>query len=298
MTQHIKYLIGIDGGGTGTRAAIADLSGRELARGSAGPSGLRHGPQPAWQAVLAAIHAGFAVLKRPCPAWSHMALGLGLAGVHNTQWAQQFLEHNPGFANLALETDARTTLLGAHQGQPGCIIALGTGSVGESLSANGQRREVGGWGFPLGDEAGGAWLGQRAVLHLQQVVDGRAAAGPLSTALGSQCGWQRTTLAHWLAEASQGAYARLAPLVLDCAAAGCADPVALSLMREAAQEIEQIAHALDPTQSLPLALCGGLGQAFDTYLSHQLRQRRVLPQGDATAGALLLIRHQLNAQTT
>ena len=298
MTQHIDYLIGIDGGGTGTRAAIADLSGRELIRGSAGPSGLRNGARPAWQAVLEAIHAGFALLQRPCPAWSTMALGLGLAGVHNAQWAQQFLDHNPGFANLALETDARTTLLGAHQGQPGCIIALGTGSVGESLSANGQRREIGGWGFPLGDEAGGAWLGQRAVLYLQQVVDGRAVAGALSNALGRQCGSQRETLALWLAQASQGAYAKLAPLVVGCAADDCADPVARSIMREAAYEIEKIAHALDPEQSLPLALCGGLGHAFDGYLSQQFRHRRVAARGDATAGALLLIRHQLSAQAS
>lgn len=292
MTQLIEYLIGVDGGGTGTRAAIADLSGIELARGSAGPSGLRHGPQLAWQAVLEAIQAGFAILQRPCPAWSQVALGLGLAGVHNPQWAQQFLDHNPGFTILALETDARITQRGAHQGGPGCIIALGTGSVGESLSAQGIRREVGGWGFPCGDEAGGAWLGQRAMLHRQQVLDGRAAASPLSDALATQCGTQRSALANWLAHASQGAYAGLAPLVLNCAA-DCADPVAQAIMTEAAHEIETMAQALDPEQSLPLALCGGLAQAFDAYLSTSFMRRRIRPHSDATAGALLLIRQHL-----
>ena len=39
MTE-ILYAIGIDGGGTGTRAVLADLQGRELAQGRGGPSGL------------------------------------------------------------------------------------------------------------------------------------------------------------------------------------------------------------------------------------------------------------------
>ena len=42
--------------------------------------------------------------------------------------AEKFRAANPGFAGLAVETDAGTTLLGAHEGKPGAIIALGTGN--------------------------------------------------------------------------------------------------------------------------------------------------------------------------
>ena len=80
---------------------------------------------------------------------------------------------------VALESDALTTLLGAHAGQPGVIVAIGTGSVGEVLHADGSRHEVGGWGFPSGDEAGGAWIGMRAINHAQQVVDGRVPGSAL-----------------------------------------------------------------------------------------------------------------------
>ncbi|NRD85323.1 ATPase, partial [Burkholderia pseudomallei] len=48
------FLIGIDGGGTGTRAVLADARGRELAQGSAGPSGLALGIEAAWRSIEAA----------------------------------------------------------------------------------------------------------------------------------------------------------------------------------------------------------------------------------------------------
>ncbi|KAK0359944.1 hypothetical protein LTR94_029266, partial [Friedmanniomyces endolithicus] len=72
------------------------------------------------------------------------AIGLGLAGVHNKEWAAAFRAANPGYAALTLDTDAFSTLMGAHGGRPGAIVAIGTGSVGEALRADGARVEVGG----------------------------------------------------------------------------------------------------------------------------------------------------------
>src|SRR5271165_7670240 len=133
----VEYLIGVDGGGTGTRVRVERFDGMELGRGSAGPSGLMHGTDKAWVAVLDAINRSFAEADVACPVRERMAIGLGLAGVHNQQWATEFLEKNPGFGEIKLETDAFCTLLGAHQGKPGAIIAIGTGSVGEALYSDG-----------------------------------------------------------------------------------------------------------------------------------------------------------------
>ncbi|MDC2890653.1 hypothetical protein [Psychrosphaera algicola] len=46
------------------------------------------------------------------------------------------------------------------------MVALGTGSVGARLDKNGKEHYVGGWGFPIGDEASGAKLGFNAVQKL------------------------------------------------------------------------------------------------------------------------------------
>jgi len=289
----IDYLIGVDGGGTGTRVRVARTAragGGEVAHGAGGPSGLALGVANAWHAIQAAIAAAFAEAGIAQPPLARIAIGLGLAGVHNKRWAAEFVAADPGYAALVLETDAYACLLGAHEGTPGAIVALGTGSVGKALHPDGRRLTVGGWGFPAGDEAGGAWIGLRAVNHIQQVLDGRREPGAFADALIAHCGGNRDTLQIWLGQATEIDYAALAPLVLDHAG----DPVARAILLDAGQEAGNIARALDPDGTLPLALCGGLGAALRDYLPQGLSSRATVARGDAAAGALRLIARHLD----
>lgn len=224
------------------------------------------------------------------PAREHIAIGLGLAGVHNKQWAANFVAANPGYAAVALETDAFTTVLGAHEGRPGAIIALGTGSVGEILHVDGSRHEVGGWGFPSGDEAGGAWIGMKAINHVQQVIDGRVPGNGFAHAVAEACGGSRDRIQVWLANATQTAFAQLARIVLQHAAG---DAVARGILEDAGRQVALIAHGLDPSGTLPIALCGGLGEPLRPYLPPALLQRIVPPKGDSAAGGLRLIQQHL-----
>lgn len=297
LKKTYQYLIGVDGGGTGTRVVLADVEGTELGRGSAGPSALMHGADAAWQSILAAVHQAFSAAGLALPALAQIAIACGLAGVNNKQWAADFTLKNPGFACLETETDAGTTLLGAHSGQPGAIIALGTGSVGEVMLADGTRREVGGWGFPSSDEAGGAWLGLHAINHAQQVLDGRSPADAFSTAVIDFCvaaqdnfGAPRDAVLNWLGGANQGKFASLAPLVIEFAATVA---TAREIMLAAGLEVGKIAQALDPSATLPLALCGGLAEPMLPYLPPALRARVVRPQADSAAGAIILLKQHL-----
>jgi glucosamine kinase len=197
---------------------------------------------------------------------------------------------NPGYAAVALETDAFTTVLGAHEGRPGAIIALGTGSVGEILHVDGSRHEVGGWGFPSGDEGGGAWIGMKAINHVQQVIDGRVPGNGFADAVADACGGSRDRIQVWLANASQTAYAQLARFVLQHAHS---DSVARAILEDAGRQVALIAHGLDPSASLPIALCGGLGEPLRPYLPPELQHRIVSPKGDSAAGGLRLIQQHL-----
>lgn len=291
--QKFDFLIGVDGGGTGTRVRLTE-DGKEIGQGAGGPSGLINGSVKAWESVETAVAQAFAQGGIAMPPRERIAIGLGLAGVHNKQWGRDFLEHNPGYGAIVLETDAFTTLLGAHGGETGAIVAIGTGSVGEALLPGGVRREVGGWGFPAGDEAGGAWMGLRAASHMQQAVDGRTGMSAFATALIDFCGGSRDALFGWLAGATQTRFAQLAPIVLEHAAQ---DRYALAIVTEAGFEAAKIALALDPDQSVPVALCGGLGERLRPYLPKDLQARTVPPAGDAAAGALHLIGRHLGAQT-
>ena len=215
--------------------------------------------------------------------------------MHNKEWAAAFGAANPGYAAFVLDTDGFSTLMGAHQGRPGAIVAIGTGSVGEALRADGRRVEVGGWGFPAGDEASGAWMGLRALNHIEQVIDGRAEGGELARDVSAACGGSRDAVQVWLGKATQADYAGLARFVV---AHGTADPVALSILEHAGREVASIARALDPSGSLPLSLCGGLGEPLRTYLPADTLARCSPPHGDSAAGALRMIELHLKETHT
>lgn len=286
----IEYLIGADGGGTGTRVRVARANGVEVAQASSGPSGLSHGIGKAWAAVNDAAAKAFASIGIDHIPFASSAIGLGLAGVHNKEWAAQFVAANPGYADIALDNDGVTTLMGAHAGEPGVIVAIGTGSVGEVLRADGTQHEVGGWGFPAGDEASGAWMGLRSVTYIEQVLDGRKPRGAFADAVIDACGGSRDAIQVWLGQATQTTYASIARIVI---AHAQTDDVARAILVEAGREVEGMAQALDPSGELPLALCGGLGEPLRAYLPAELLARVIAPKGDSANGALRLIEQHL-----
>lgn len=281
----VDYVVGVDGGGTGTRVRLARPDGTLLALATAGPSALGQGLQAAWMQILLAVTTAFQQAQIGVPPWSRCLLAAGLSGNGHKPWREGFLALNPGFATVLLESDAYTMLLGAHAGRPGIMVAAGTGSIAEALYPDGSRREVGGWGFPVGDEGSGAWLGLRAMAHTHAAVDGRVAPGALADRVRAQCGAGAEDLLAWCADARQNKYAQLAPLVFDAAKS---DPFAHALLCEAARALEQMADVLDPQCGLLVALCGSVGQQLQPKMSAALQNRCVVPAQDASLGALAL----------
>lgn len=294
-----RFIAGVDGGGSGTRVLLHALGGATLGRGQAGPSALTQGVAQAWRHIVQALDAAFrdAGIARTINA--EIALGLGLAGVESDANRQAFLAADPGFARCVLFGDAQTTLHGAFGLHPGIVIAAGTGSVGLARWRDGSLHHVGGWGFPAGDEGGGAWLGMHAVQVAQRALDGRAAAGPLAHAVWQVTGGSESSLLRWWEAAGQHAYAQLAPLVFDSAQRG--DSTALALLDAAAAELAALAQALSAAappaeEPLPVVLTGGIGLRLRARWPAALRARLVEAQGDSADGALALLCEALAAE--
>lgn len=307
------YLVGIDGGGTGTRVAIArvETPGVILARADAGPSGLGLGIPQAWRAITHAVDQAFRDASLALD-WAACVVGCGLAGANHLPWREAFLAARPVVWALRLEGDAYTTVLGAHAGAPGVAIALGTGSIGMRLGDDGRLHVVGGFGFPSGDEASGAWLGLRVISHLQKALDGRGPMDSLAMSLREAVGleqkglsadtpmgnWPESDLGAqlltWQISANQTAYATLAPVVVRHAD----HPVAAALLQEAAADVVTMVDALDRDEVLPLALCGSLASVLKTYLPEATRRRVVGAKGDSVCGALQLARQLLHEAGT
>jgi glucosamine kinase len=112
----------------------------------------------------------------------------------------------------------------------------------------------------------------------------------LARAVWRVAGADPQALLAWSVGAGQTRYAELAPLVFETAPE---DPMAERLLAHATRALEAMARALDPAGVLPLALMGSVGRRLAPRLAPELRERCVAPQGDATEGALHLIRKHL-----
>lgn len=284
----VDYAVGVDGGGTSTRARVWHRSGTLVGEGRAGPSGLVQGQAQAWRHIAQAIAqacAGRVQRGWAAPTPAHCALGLGLAGANHAPWVAEWVAADPGYARCVLRSDAQTALCGAHGGGPGVLVILGTGAIALAHGHDGQERWVSGWGFPSGDEGAGSDLGLRAVRATQQALDGRSPRTPLTEAVLQHCGGNAETLLAWSCQAQQHAYASLAPLVFEHAAH---DSLARDLRAHALHQLERLLRAANPGAALPAVVAGSIGQRLVPLLGPELAQTLVPPQGDAMDGALAL----------
>ncbi|HEX8559790.1 MAG TPA: BadF/BadG/BcrA/BcrD ATPase family protein [Pyrinomonadaceae bacterium] len=168
-------VLGVDGGGSKTRAVVADAAGEVLGEGLAGPSNpLRVGVSEAVAAVREA--ADRACAEAGVRRVEIAAAEVGLAGVRRADIRERMLA---GLAELGVKTvevvaDSDIALYGATGGKPGLVIIAGTGSICCGVNARGRRACAGGWGPVVGDEGSGSWIARRALQAVAQATDGRA----------------------------------------------------------------------------------------------------------------------------
>lgn len=290
----IRALVGIDGGGTHTRVRVLDVHDRFHGEGDTGASALNQGVEQAWRNIDAAFQQAARAAGQPALQWHECAVGAGLSGANVGSYLQSFVAAHPGCARLVVDSDAYTGVIGAHAGAPGALLISGTGSICAAVRRDGTRRSVGGWGWTIGDEGSGAWLGKEALRHAQRVLDGRDPAGALAKAI-----WQRVgsgddladALREWSARASQAALASLGPIVFEQADH---DPIAAQLLDQAAAELHALACAADPDGELAFAIAGSVAVRLQHRFPEALRRRVAAPIGDAVSGALQLARRALS----
>lgn len=261
----MPLLLGIDGGGSFTRAAIADASGSVLGKGQAGSSnhqsvGFAGATQALHKAIAAACKdAGLEAQTR----FDAACFGLAGAGrpddqMRFTAWAAEY-----GIAtNVRCVSDAEIILAAGTPEQWGVALISGTGSLCWARAPDGSSVRVGGWGYLLGDEGSGYDLAVRALRIAVQTADGRAAAHTLLAAVLEYWGLDHPTQLIgyvYRAELTRASIAEVSKLVLNLADVG--DMHAVELIERAAGDL---AHMLTVAvgrlgiDAPPVALAGGL----------------------------------------
>lgn len=278
----VLYL-GIDGGGTGCRAAVADMSGLVLGRGAAGPANISSDPETAirniltatGQALTGAVGPGAVAAELP-----RLEAGMGLAGA-NAAGAADWLCQALPFARIRVETDAVTAVKGALSAEDGIVAALGTGSVFARQQGR-AIRQIGGWGLSLGDEGSGAALGRAALSRALRAVDGFVPMTPLLADLIAEQGGP-AAIVRFAQNARPADFAALAPRLITSD-----DPAAVALMAAAVATVAEAIDHLQVDPPIPVVFIGGLGPAYCAHLQGLWDIRAAC--GTALDGALMLAR--------
>lgn len=281
------FFLGFDGGGTGCRARLADAAGRVLGEGAAGSANLTLGFDTAFAALSEAAAAALAQAGLADLSPGRIHAGFGLAGANVLKLADGIRSAPFGYASQTVESDAYIACLGAHGGENGAILILGTGSQG-LLMRDGVVTTLGGWGFALSDEGSGAILGRAGLRAAILAHDGLAPRTDLTDALLAGFDDDPAAAVLWARTATPRDYGAQAPVIIAHADKG--DPVALGLLGEATAMVACMIDRLVVLGATHVALMGGLAAVYRGRLPSRLAPVLVEPRGDALDGALLLAR--------
>ena len=287
-----EYLIGIDGGGTSCRAAVADVSGRVLGRGKSGAANIMTAPDTALANIEKAARAAFANAGLSEDLVNFAPAYLGLAG-NNVEDTVAYIAARLPFSAATIESDGFIALQGALGDGDGAVAILGTGSIYIARCGT-DVRYVGGWGYHIGDLGSGARIGQMALVESLLAYDRISPATPLTAALLEEFHNEPPKMVAFSQRAKPGDFGRFAPRVFEFASQG--DETALKILRQSAAWVDAaLDRVAEITHGGRLCLLGGLAELYPPYLSRRHRDRLVPAAADALSGAIALAKSTYGA---
>lgn len=303
-----ELLLGIDGGGSHTRAWLAHRGATSpddvIGKGIAGGSNPRIiGTSMAVKNIDAAIDSAFESANQTRQSVSAACLALAGAGRETERAEIQAWANAIGLADRLLITDdALPILYAADPSGVGVALISGTGSLALGRNPAGTIARCGGWGPTFGDEGSGYAIACDALRAAARSADGRGPQTELLPRLLQHFGIAKPPElipAIYNDQIGRAEIARLSTIVFDIAADG--DRVACRILSNAADGLSQAIVAITAELELEandflLALTGGVllnCPGLRELLNDQLRMRSTQPKrtvlvSDPVAGAVVL----------
>jgi N-acetylglucosamine kinase len=271
----MKLFLGVDGGQSGTTAAIGDETGRILGTGEAGPcnhAAAGEGRAKLERAVAGSVGAACAQAGLDAAAVRFEAACFGMSGGPDDK--REILAAMLRVERLVVTDDAVISLAGATGTGQGIVIIAGTGSIAFGRNPAGRTARAGGWGYIFGDEGGGFDIARQAARAALRLEEGWGPPTVLrETLLGATGSESANQMLHrfYTGEWPRSRVATLASLVDLAAVAG--DAVALRILRGAARQLAKLAGAVReelwaPAAQLEIAYAGGVfrsGTLLETF---------------------------------
>ena len=278
----MKYLIGIDGGGTKSKCVITDFNLKPLFETAGGPSNfLILGTEKVAETILGLIIQCVNNLNINYDDIAATVLGTTGGGrKSDAEDLEKAITHLAAHKRIFLnkfrvESDARIALEGAFSGKPGSILIAGTGSIMFGKDSKGIIHRVGGFGRFIGDEGSGYKLGQKGLNCVAKEFDGRGNKTLISELLKDK--FKIESPENLITEIYKNNFdiASVAPLVIDAAQKG--DKVAQMIIETEADElvlhIESMRKKLKE-KKMYVALIGSL-ITTENFYSFRFREKVV-----------------------
>ncbi len=289
-------VVGADVGGTSTRVAAATLAGEVVALASA-PGGNPNavGLQTATERIRDTALRCLAGVG-PGAAGSVRSMVVGLAGGNRAAADRGFLARitPPGSPVTArLVGDLEIAFASATPAGSGCVLVAGTGAIAGRILDHVLISRRDGWGWLLGDEGAGWWLGREAVRGTLAALETGRALGPLHTAvLAAAAATDADTLIGACYRQPPIWLASLAELVREHPE----DPDTVAIAHAAADHLEALLARLAPAPTEPIVVAGSVVTApgpVGTELASRWRRRhpgQVVQSSTGLVGALWIAR--------
>lgn len=236
-----KYVIGIDGGGTGSKGITADINGQILNRFRGGATNYNGGKKKDIDTNIYKLLDEATVGKKIA---NCQAVCIGSAGVGNPD-AERFLKEAvkaKGFkCPIIITADSVTAHAGALNAREGIVLIAGTGTICFGRKSNGGAMRTGGYGHIIDDEGSGYDIARRMLRAVVRAADGRGEETMLRSLIFRQL--QISELGEMIAwlyqkERTKKEIAYLAVLLGEALEAG--DQVAKQIVDEVAEALVEI----------------------------------------------------------
>jgi N-acetylglucosamine kinase-like BadF-type ATPase len=252
-----QLFIGVDGGGTWTKAAVCNEYGMVLAVSASGSA------NPNIVGFDEAVRNTIFVLRDLASRVAHLETAISAVCISGSALSVGTLAAATALPKTPFVCISETTAAfqSAATASRGVVTVLGTGSTSERDDGS---KALGNWGWMLGDEAGGVWMGRlaaRAALSMLETGERSLLGEATLRAVGgtSELLFERVYRSHSV----PGQLALLAPLVTKAAANG--DPVAIEITNQAVEYAWQItSQLLEPDDDV--VFVGNVARALEPLL--------------------------------
>jgi glucosamine kinase len=230
----MSALLAVDGGQSGLRMAVVE-DGRVGRLAEA--EGFSHGAGDRLAGIVAAVAQARHALRVDEPV---ERIVLGLTGAPSTAEPKSrlgaLLSDALDGAEVSLGADMVTAHAGALGGEPGVVVAAGTGAVVLGVATDGTTRRGDGLGFLLGDDGSGFAIGRAGVRAAMRAREARGPATALQEAATAFFGTLDGLPQHiYSSSAPVRELAGFTPAVAAVARAG--DTVARAIWAEAVEQL-------------------------------------------------------------